>query len=163
MKIHFFFDVSLFYFLNLNGSSAPSPPQPHPITPHLFCALSRSPCPFCLPSIFFPSQKKNTSKFQNETNENKNRVVLFFILQKIYSYYYFIHTHDISSKYTSTKHVCCWSGDQKIDQIEIERKNKTNSDWIAVGIFLYFYFHFSHRSSPILQWPWFCMDTQSKQ
>ena len=55
---------------------------PHYPTPFLRAvSLSLS----VLPSFYFFSlSKKNTSKFQNETNENKNRVVLFFILQKIY-------------------------------------------------------------------------------
>ena len=135
---------------------------PHYPTPFLRAvSLSLS----VLPSFYFFSlSKKNTSKFQNETNENKNRVVLFFILQKIY---HIIISFTHMTYRRNTRAQSMFVVDQEIKRsIKLklnEKTKKTNSDWIAVGIFLDFYFHFSPRSSPILQWPWFCMDTQSKQ
>jgi hypothetical protein len=65
--------VGLFYFWNLNGSSVPPPcPPPPPQNHALFLrAVSLFPCPFCLPSIFFPSQKKIQASFKTKRTRTK--------------------------------------------------------------------------------------------
>jgi hypothetical protein len=66
--------VGLFYFWNLNGSSVPPLALPLPPKPRPFFARCLALSLSVLPSFYFFSlSKKNTSKFQNETNENKKK------------------------------------------------------------------------------------------
>ena len=106
---------------------------PHYPTPFLRAvSLSLS----VLPSFYFFSlSKKNTSKFQNETNENKNRVVLFFILQKIY---HIIISFTHMTYRRNTRAQSMFVVDQEIKR-SIKLKLNEKKKQIRIGLLLEFF------------------------